>query len=61
MSKGVASARPRPTLPYLLIQFAAFLKTILETFRFESENDYEKEILFKVFLRIIKKKTPQKT
>ena len=30
-------------------------KNILETFRFEDENDYEYEIWFKVFSRIVKK------
>ena len=50
MSQGVACARPRPTLPYLLIQFAAIFlpldsdKIILETLRFEEENDYENQI-----------------
>ena len=29
--------------------------TILETFRFEGENDYEYEIWFEVFSRIVKK------
>ena len=32
---------------------------VIETFRFEGENDYEYEISFKVFSRIVKKYTPR--
>ena len=32
----------------------AALQTLLETFRFKDENDYEYEIWFKVFSRIVK-------
>ena len=32
---------------------------LTETFRFEDKNDYEYEIWFKVFSRIVKKDTPE--
>ena len=32
---------------------------VIETVRFEGENDYEYEISFKVFSRIVKKYTPR--
>ena len=45
VSQEVVSVRPRPTLPYLLIQFASiFLSLDSETLRFEEENGYENEI-----------------
>ena len=48
------SSLPLSTLPVLVFDWS------LETFRFkdEDEDDYEYEIWLKVFLRILKLKTP---
>ena len=49
------SSLPLSTLPVLVFDWS------LETFRFkdEDEDDYEYEIWLKVFLRILKLKTPR--
>ena len=49
------SSLPLSTLPVLVFDWS------LETFRFkdEDEDDYEYEIWLKVFLRILKFKTPR--
>ena len=49
------SSLPLSTLPVLVFDWS------LETFRFkdDDEDDYEYEIWLKVFLRILKSKTPR--
>ena len=49
------SSLPLSTLPVLVFDWS------LETFRFkdDDEDDYENEIWLKVFLRILKLKTPR--
>ena len=47
------SSLPLSTLPVLVFDWS------LETFRFKDEDDYEYEIWLKVFLRILKLKTPR--
>ena len=37
-----------------------FFYALIETFRFEDENDYEYEVELQFFSRILKKQTPRK-
>ena len=37
---------------------SATLRSIIESFRFGDENEYKYEIKLKIYVRVIKKKTP---
>ena len=43
------------TTTWILGLWPLWSPVILESFRFEDNNDYEYEILLKVFLRLVKK------
>ena len=51
---GLKGLSPNIHIQILQTDFRTF-SSIIVTFRFKDENDYEYEILFKVFSRIIKK------
>ena len=51
---GLKGLSPNIHIQILQTDFRTF-SSIIVTFRFKDENDYEYEILFKVFARIIKK------